>query len=336
MGPGKGLLMARLVAAYGSSHSIMLTSELEDWISGFPERDRALPLYDRAGNRQSYDDHLKLAPANACELIAPAAITRRFNDTQAAMDRLRDDIAAAKLDALVIVGDDQHELFHDEHMPAIAIYYGNTIRNAPQSAVPNGDWYQRARRRRLEEGGDVHYPCHGALALHLIDGLVARGFDVSAAKNLKDGQYEGHAYSFVHRRYLNGNRLPVVPVFLNTYNWPNQPRPPRCVELGRALGALVATFPQDMRVGMIASGGLSHFMVEEDLDQAVIDAVRRKDFGFLAGLDPKRLQAGSSEIRNWLVVAAAAERLGLDWVSYIPGYRSPALTGIGLCFAVWS
>ena len=25
----------------------------------------------------------------------------------------------------------------------------------------------------------------------------------------------------------------------------------------------------------------------------------------------------------------------LDWVSYVPAYRSPALTGTGLCFAAW-
>lgn len=28
---------------------------------------------------------------------------------------------------LVIVGDDQYELFRDEHMPAIVLYYGETI-----------------------------------------------------------------------------------------------------------------------------------------------------------------------------------------------------------------
>ena len=26
-------------------------------------------------------------------------------------------------------------------------------------------------------------------------------------------------------------------------------------------------------------------------------------------------------------------RLDLDWIGYLPGYRTPALTGIGLCFA---
>jgi 3-O-methylgallate 3,4-dioxygenase len=328
--------MARLVAAFGSSHSVMLTSELEDWISGFRGRDHKLPLYDHDGNPCTYEDHLARAPARAAELVSPSAITRRFEATQAAMSRMREEIVSARLDALIIVGDDQHELFHDEHMPAIAVYYGETIRNAARTSVPDGDWYKRAQMRRLEENGDVHYPCHSALALHLIDGLNARDFDIAAAKNLTEGQYEGHAYSFVHRRYLAGALVPVVPIFLNTYNWPNQPRPRRCVDLGTAMRAVIASFPGDIRIGLLASGGLSHFLVEEDLDQAIIDAAQRKDIEFLASLDPRRLQAGSSEIRNWIVVASAALNLDLSWVSYIPAYRTPALTGTGLCFAKWS
>ena len=43
------------------------------------------------------------------------------------MARLRDDVAAARLDALIVVGDDQEELFHHDNMPAIGIYYGETI-----------------------------------------------------------------------------------------------------------------------------------------------------------------------------------------------------------------
>src|SRR5262249_13601169 len=161
--------------------------------------------------------------------------------------------------------DDQYELFHDEHMPAIAIYYGDTIRNAARSDVASGDWYKLARMRRLEDGKDAHYPCHSGLALHVIDGLIDRGFDISTSKVLPADQYEGHAYSFIHRRYLSGLNIPIVPIFLNTYNAPNQPRPARCVELGRALSAAVASFADDIRVGVIASGGLSHFLVEEDL-----------------------------------------------------------------------
>jgi len=76
-------------------------------------------------------------------------------------------------------------------------------------------------------------------------------------------------------------------------------------------------------------------VVDEELDQKVITAIRKKDSATLAGLDPRQLQAGSSEIRNWLVVGEMARDLDFDWIDYIPGYRTPALTGTGLAFAAW-
>ena len=328
--------MTSLAAAFGSSHSVMLAAGLEDWLTRFRESDPRMPYYDAVGNPCAYAEVLARAPADACGLITAAAITARFEAVQAAMQRLETEIAAARLDALVIVGDDQHELFQDQHMPSIGVYYGETIRNAAREPVAADDWYRRAQMRRLEEASDAHYPCHRPLALHLIRGLVEREFDVSAIAGLVDGQYEGHAYSFVHRWYLKDAGLPIVPIFLNTYNAPNQPHPRRCVRLGTALKALIEGFPGDLRIGLLASGGLSHFVVEEAMDRAIIDALRRKDLEFLARLDPRRLQAGSSEIRNWIVVAAAATDLELTWVSYTPGYRTPALTGTGLAFARWS
>ncbi len=328
--------MARLAAAFGSSHSVMLAATLEDWLTGFRESDLRMPYYDDEGRPCSYKDLLARAPADAQERITPQLITTRFHEVQEAMHRMKAEIAAAKLDALVVVGDDQYELFGDQHMPAIAIYYGETIRNAPQKPVAEGDWYRRAQMRRLEEAGEVHYPCHRHLALHLIDALVEREFDLSALAALSAGQHEGHAYSFVHRWYLKDAPLPIVPIFLNTYNPPNPPLPQRCVKLGAALKDAIAAYPEDLRVGVLASGGLSHFALDEAMDRAIIKSFRAKDHEFLAALDPRKLKAGSSEIRNWLVVARAAADLDLSWLSYTPAYRTPALTGTGLCFARWS
>ena len=48
-------------------------------------------------------------------------------------------------------------------------------------------------------------------------------------------------------------------------------------------------------MAVVASGGLSHFVVDEELDHGIIQALREKDMAWLAGLDPKQLQAGSSE-----------------------------------------
>ena len=39
----------------------------------------------------------------------------------------------------------------------------------------------------------------------------------------------------------------------------------------------------------------------------------------------------AEDVVAWRLGAVAD--LGLDWVSYTPGYRTPALTGTGLCFA---
>ena len=328
--------MARLVAAFGSSHSVMLAAERKDWINAFRDSDQRMPLYDKSGERTSYAELLAAAPSDAAERVTEDHMTALYDRTFSAVAELRRQIEATDLDVLIIAGDDQHELFHDSMMPSVAIYYGKTIRNAVRQEVPHENWYARAQMQRLEPVHDAHYPVHAQLALHFIEGLVARQFDVCAVGALTHEQYEGHAYSYIHRTYLHGRRLPIVPLLLNTYYPPNQVTPERCLQFGRELRALIASYPEDLRVGIIASGGLSHFVVDEELDQGVIRALKTKDLDHLAGLDPKHLQAGSSEIRGWIVTAATATDLDLQWLEYIPAYRTPALTGIGMAFARWS
>jgi len=327
--------MARLVEAFGSSHSTMLFSAKEHWLALFDHVDCKAPIHDFDGRARSFDDLLANLPADAADRISSDAIGKRFDATAAAMALLERDIAEAKLDVLIIIGDDQREIFKDACRPAIGIYYGETIRNAAAPTPTPTDWYSRDQHKRLEDGQDAHYPCHVALGTHLIDGLMQRSFDITAVKALVGEQFEGHAYSFIHRRYLAKRPLPIVPVFLNTYYPPNQPTPLRCFELGRAIRDLVGSFPENLRAGILASGGLSHFLVNEALDTRVVDAIRRKDLDALKSLPALALQSGSSEIRNWICVMGAASDLDLDWITYVPAYRSHALTGVGLCFAHW-
>jgi 3-O-methylgallate 3,4-dioxygenase len=314
----------------------MLTAAREDWLGAFRESDQRMPLFDKTGASRSYAELLAAAPKNSEDMVTREKLERAHDRTFAAIEELKGQIKSMPLDALIIVGDDQHELFQDAMMPALGIYYGKTIRNAAQKEFDESSWYKRAQRRRLEPESDAHYTVHATLARHLVVELTNREFDICAVRELEPEQYEGHAYSYIHRTYLEGRNLPVVPIMLNTYYPPNPVTPKRCVQLGRALKELIASFPGDERIGVIASGGLSHFVVDEELDRGVIEALKKKDLASLAALDPRRLQAGSSEIRTWIVVAAAAIDLEVTWFEYIPAYRTPALTGTGLGFARWS
>jgi hypothetical protein len=170
--------MARLVAAFGSSHSIMLAATREDWIAAFRDSDQRMPLYDRTGARRSYAELLAAAPKDAAERVTEAKLLEAHERTFAAVAELKRQIEATPLDVLIIVGDDQHELFQDTMMPALAIYYGETIRNAARRDGPEDDWYERAQMQRLEPEREAHYPVLATLALHLITGLVEREFDI--------------------------------------------------------------------------------------------------------------------------------------------------------------
>ncbi|MEK9644116.1 MAG: protocatechuate 3,4-dioxygenase [Alphaproteobacteria bacterium] len=328
--------MANLVAAFGSSHSTMLFSAAENWQKLFDHIDRKAPIHDFDGIERPFDEHLANTPPEAAANIAPDLIAERHRRTMAALDRLEADIAAAELDALIIVGDDQREIFKDDCRPAIAVYCGETIRNAAAPSEPSDDWYVTDQRSRLEDGADRFYPCDAALGLHLAAGLTARGFDITAVNALPVDRFEGHAYSFVHRRLMDrADPVPIVPIFLNTYYPPNQPTPERCHELGRALRDLIAGFGGDARIGLFASGGLSHFLVNEPLDEQIVAALKAGDLETLSSLPLPLLEGGASEIRNWIAVAAASTDLSLDWIEYVPAYRSKAMTGVGLGFAGW-
>jgi hypothetical protein len=63
--------------------------------------------------------------------------------------------------------------------------------------------------------------------------------------------------------------------------------------------------------------------------------MRANDGEALRRIDPRRLNSGTSEVRNWIAAAGAASHLSASWVEYIPAWRSLAGTGVGLAFGLW-
>jgi hypothetical protein len=87
----------------------------------------------------------------------------------------------------------------------------------------------------------------------------------------------------------------------------------------------------------MASGGLSHQIVDEELDRIVADALVERNVDALCSLPRERLNRapGTPEILNWITVAGAMDPAGMTLVDYVPCYRSPAGTGHGLTFGYW-
>jgi hypothetical protein len=331
--------MSRVVAVAGSSHSPMLAPDPESVWALRAATDMHARYYDRDGVVRSTTD---IAAARGDELAAQLTVEvwrRKWEVGQEAITRLGRDLSALDLDLVIVVGDDQGEVFDLGNNPTIAVFYGDELTVAEPHVPPGlqGPARDQVTKILTSLGNDGStYAVDGDAAKQLIASLVAQGFDLATSNQLPEGRAFGHAFSWVLTRLMNHTTVPTVPILLNTYFAPNQPTAARCFQLGRALRAAIHALPGDRRVGVVGSGGLSHFVVNEALDDAVVAAMQHGDAEVLCTLSEDLLQEGSSEIKNWITAIAAGEGLPCRWLEYIRGYRTTAGTGVGLAFGLWT
>ena len=326
--------MSQIIAVAGTSHSPVLAMEPEVMWNQRADADRKNPeLYDNAGVIRPYADIESEAAGRFAAELTLDVWNAKYAGAQAALNRLGKDLVELAPDLLIVLGDDQDELFTRRNRPAIAVYHGEKM--PTHLPIDHGSESFNEVQRLLGMDGAV-YPAHAEAGRHIISSLVADDFDVAASAETEAEGGFGHAFAFVAGRLLAGYEVPVVPVLINTYFPPNQPSPARCYDLGAALKRAVDALPGDLRVAVIASGGLSHFVVDEDLDRTVLDAMAAGDSETLRRIDPARLNSGSSESRNWIAAAGAGAHLTVRWTEYIPAWRTEAGTGIGLAFGLWA
>ena len=330
--------MAALVLGLASSHSPQLSTPADGW-AGRGERDKGhVELIGTDGITSNYEDLLaRIDMDRIAKEITQTKFEQRHQQNQKAIAQLSRKLYDARLDVLVMVGDDQHEYLLDDNMPAFCVYWGDEVKVAAHEAGPSTG-NQPLIGYSTE---DQIAPTDSALARHIIDSLMDDEFDVGVSNFLdpsKGGRAKGgigHAFGYVYSRLMTEATIPTVPVMLNTYYPPNQPTPKRCYNLGQALKSAIESWPRDMRVGILASGGLSHFVVDEELDQQALAGMKAKSVEQLSALPREKINSGSSEIRNWIVVTGATEHMDMDIVDYVPCYRSPAGTGCAMGFATW-
>lgn len=294
---------------------------------------------DRVHLGASYEELVAARGSRLEAELAPSSIAERYERCQRYLDRLAGLMAQAAPDVVVVFGDEDRELWVDQSLPPFSIYSGEAITFQPLSTWQGAE---RTRAAMWAWYGDreEHYPVAANMATHLIQELTKREFDVAWCDGQAPGTHFNSSFAFVRRRIMRDLTIPMVPVTLNASFGVNPPSLKRCYALGRAIRDIVAEWDSTSRVAIVAAGGLSHIVIDEDFDREALRAIGAGDLDALAALPTDRLTAdevtsGSGEVRCWVAAGGALEALEMELIAYEPCYRSPAGTGCGLAFAHW-
>jgi len=335
--------MARITLGLATSHGPMLSVPWQNWTERVPA-DRANPQHWYQGRIYTFDQMAELrGPGHLADQLTPEVFAARHARCQQAIRELGDIYFAAKPDVAVVVGNDQMEIFNPDHVPAFAIFRGSCVEGIPRTQAFLDSLPPGVARAELDRTPSVYtqYPTLPEFGSHIIHRVVADDFDVAQITRLPTGAIGSnaapHAYGFVYRRLMRDQVLPHVPVFVNTFYPPNQPPAHRCYAFGRALGRAIRAWPEDVSVMIVASGGMTHFVIDEAFDRKVLAAMQAGDSTTLTSLPEDMFQSGTSEIKNWITVAGIMDEAGLkmNLIDYVPCYRSEAGTGSAMGFAQW-
>jgi protocatechuate 4,5-dioxygenase beta chain len=244
---------------------------------------------------------------------------------------LRRQIEDYRPDVMIVVGDDQEDLFNLANNPNLAIFTGEEVWGCSLPTYMN----------LPPEKSKIRVPVHSQLAKFLIRGLVKRGFDPAQCSEMKSvGKHPERGVSdmlaYPMPRLVPKLDLPVIPIFLNAY-YPPQPTGKRCWDLGVAIAEILRERPE--RALIYASGGMSHDpfgpragWIDQPLDNWVFERIesgRGHELANLFSFDSATLHGGTGELRSWIAAAGACQWAGKK-VDYIPAHH--AKTGLGFCY----
>ncbi len=340
--------MAKIVLGIGCAHTPQLHTPADKWdIRAQRDTEDGVAMWYK-GERLKYAEveeqrrHLNLAAQTAMEIRQ-----QRLTKSYQAIDQLSEIFATARPDVTVIFGNDQSELFLDDLKPAFTIMGCPEFENMPRTddqkaRLPPG--IALADVGHLPDNERKVFPGHPELAKHLTAYAIENDFDVAYSNRQfhpdpSRAQVGGmpHSYGFIYKQIFRDNVTPHVPVDNNTFFPPNQPRAPRCFAFGKVIGEAIRAWDKDLRVCVIATGGLSHFVVDEEFDRDIMQAMQRNDFEHLLSYHEGYYQAGSSEIKSWIAAGAAMAGSNLDGniIDYYALYRTPGGTGSSAAFMYW-
>ncbi len=252
----------------------------------------------------------------------------RYKGIQDGFGRLKREFEAFMPDVLIMLGDDQDELYRDQ-TPQFAGFVGESFISVNYD---NNDGLRNV------------YHNHVELAQHLYRSCLDQSIDIVGIRAFKDNELISHAHAQI-MSYLNP-QVPVIPFFVNAIHVP-APSPARCYAFGQALRTALATWSSPLRVAVYASGGLSHFSagfpyeaysgpyqvgaIAEAFDKRVVAWLREGQNAKLADLQSSDLlENGLVELRQWITLMGILGDRKPEFLVYEAFYR--AIMGLSVAF----
>ena len=210
-------------------------------------------------------------------------------------------LADRRPDVLFFIYNDHVTSFFFDHYSHFALGVGDRFWPADEGGGP--------RRLPPIKG-------HPALARHIAAGLVADEFDLSyfQAKGLDHGCFSPLSLLWPHEQDWPGA---IVPLQVGVLEFPI-PSALRCYKLGRSLRKAIQSYPEDLKVALVGTGGLSHQVHGERA--GFNNTPWDMEFLELLERDPQRLteitiaqyaERGGfegSEVIMWLIMRGALSR----------------------------
>jgi Catalytic LigB subunit of aromatic ring-opening dioxygenase len=265
------------------------------------------------------------------ESETPQVLQGYIDRIQRGFDVLQGQIEAYRPDVLLVVGDDQAEVFTEANMPTFCLFTCAEVHGSINISLID----------EREDENHIALRCDSDLSLHLLNELNRKGFDVSESKELrplgKPKRGIGHAFTRPVVKVTPQLNVPIIPFHVNAY-FPPMPSARKCYELGRSIANAVRDRPE--KVAIMASGGLSHDprgpragWIDAPLDRWVLEQLHSGNGEALCHLfefDSDTLRSGTGEIRSWIVIAGACHGAMATIVDYIPAHH--AVTGLGFAY----
>jgi aromatic ring-opening dioxygenase catalytic subunit (LigB family) len=239
---------------------------------------------------------------------------------------MRRRLEAARPDVLVMFTNDHLLNWPINNMPEYTVGIG-------EEHVGPAEWFDEwLAMEKYRVAG------HAPLARFIVNEGARRGLALSY---LREMQFDDGISVPTH--YLNPDaRFRLVPVTMNC-TVPPIPTPERAYQVGSRLRDILAAYPGDERIAVIATGGLSHepggpryFWVDEEFDLWFLELLKRGDHAaLLRECTLERMEAagsgGTAELLAWVLVLAFTTGPA-EVLAYMPAIAWRSGTGM----VVWN